>query len=269
MVERLRELWAYRDLVGSLVSRDLKARYKNSVLGVAWSWLNPLLMMLVFTLVFAFLAGRPDVPHFHIFVLCALLPWNFFAASVSGATSSIVGNAHLVKKIYFPREVLPLSVVLAALVNMIVALPVLFLLALLSGAPVTPWSLLLPLPILVQLLFTLGVALFLSTLDVFFRDTQVIMEVFLLAWFFVTPIFYPLTEVPQTARLFGITLNPQRVLKWLNPMASIIDAYRDLLYRGVPVRLDSLLRAVVAGLVMLIVGYLVFLRYSPRFGEEV
>ena len=269
MGERLRELWRYRDLIRNLVVRDLKARYKNSVLGIAWSWVNPLLMMMVFTIVFKFLYGRADLPDYHVFILCGLLPWNFFSASVTGATTSIISNASLVKKVYFPREVLPISIVLSNLVNFLIALPVFFALALASGVPVTSAVLLLPLPILVQVAFCIGLALILATLDVFYRDTQVIMEVLLLAWFFVTPIFYPITEVPQQITVLGLTLNAQLWLRRLNPMASIVASYRDLLYWGVPTGWDFFLRTALTSLATLVVGYLLFLRYSPRFGEEV
>nr|HID14445.1 ABC transporter permease [Anaerolineae bacterium] len=266
---RLRELWNYRELIRNLVIRDLKVRYRNSILGIAWSWVNPLLMMLVFTVVFNFLAGRSDLPHFHVFVLCALLPWNFFSQSVMRSTSSIVDNSHLIKKVYFPREVLPISIILSNLVNFLIALPVFFALALVSGAPITPWVLLLPIPILVQLAFSIGICLILATLDVFYRDTQIIMEVLLMAWFFVTPIFYPITQVSKQTTVLGITFNVQLWLRRLNPMASIVASYRDLLYYGAPTGLDFLLRTTVTALIVLILGYLVFLRYSPRFGEEI
>lgn len=268
-MRRLKELWDYRELIRNLVIRDLKVRYRNSVLGIAWSWANPLLMMLVYTMVFNFLADHSSLPHFHIFVLCALLPWNFFSASVGGATTSIVSNGHLIKKVYFPREILPISIVLSNLVNFVIALPVFFVLAFASGAPITAWVLLLPIPILVQVAFSMGICLILATLDVFYRDTQIIIEVLMMAWFFVTPIFYPITQVPLEAQVLGITFNAQLWLRRLNPMASIIASYRDLLYRGAPTGLDFMLRTAATALIVLVVGYLVFLRYSPRFGEEV
>ena len=268
-MKRLRELWDYRELMRNLIIRDLKTRYRNSVLGIAWSWANPLLMMLVYTMVFNFLANQSELPHFHIFVLCALLPWNFFSASVRQATSSIVSNAQLVKKVYFPREILPISIVLSNLVNFVIALPVFFALALVSGAPITAWALLLPIPILVQLAFCTGMCLILATLNVFYRDTQIIMDVLMMAWFFVTPIFYPIEQVPLETQVLGIPFNAQLWLRRLNPMASIVASYRDLLYRGAPTGLDFFLRTAATALIVLVAGYLVFLRYSPRFGEEV
>jgi lipopolysaccharide transport system permease protein len=269
VLDRVRELWEYRDLIRNLVARDLKVRYRNSVLGVAWSWANPLLMMLVLTVVFNLLAGRSDLENFHVFVLSALLPWNFFSSSVSRATSSIVDNANLIKKTYFPREALPISIVVADLVNFVIALPVFFGLALLSGVSLS-WSVLLvPLPLLLQFAFTVGLTLVLSTLDVFYRDTQIILTVGLQAWFFLTPIIYPISTVPQELTFLGITVNAQLWLRRLNPMASIVASYRDMLYWGVPTGFDFFARTAVTALAVLVLGYLVFLRYSPRFGEEV
>jgi len=269
-MKRLRELWHYRELIHNLVVRDLKVRYRSSVLGIAWSWLNPLLMMVVYTVVFTILRGGDEsIPHYPVLLLCGLLPWNFFNDSVLQATGSIVGNAHLIKKVYFPREVLPISIVLSNLVNFLIALPIFFILALVSGAPLTWWALLLPFTILLQVAFTVGLALFLSTLNVFYRDTQHILSVVMLAWFFLTPVFYPIKAVPQDCNVLGIPFDAQLWLRRLNPMASLVASYRDLLCRGAPTGLDFLSRTAVTVLIVFIVGYLVFLRYSPRFGEEV
>ena len=266
---RLRELWTYRELIRNLVVRDLKVRYRNSVLGIVWSWANPLLMMLVFTVVFNFLFIRSDLEHYHVFLLSALLPWQFFSQSVTEATNSIVGNAHLIKKVYFPREVLPISILLSNLVNFVIALPVFFGLALVSGARITPWAFLLPIPVFVQMAFALGMCLILATLNVFYRDTRIILSVLMQAWFFLTPVFYPITQIGQEKTILGITFDAQLWLRRLNPMASVIASYRDLLYRGTYTGLDFLLRTAVTSLIVLALGYAVFLRYSPRFGEEV
>lgn len=269
----VRELWTYRDLIYNLVVRDLKVRYKNSVLGILWSLLNPLLMMLVFTFVFSVLTGRSQLPAYPAFVLCGLLAWNLFSASVTGATVSIVGNASLVKKVYFPREVLPISVVLSNLVNYLLALPVYLILATLLGRPPTLWALLLPAVIIVQLVFTLGISFILATVNVFYRDTQIVLQVVMLAWFFLTPIFYPITEVGRGGwHIGGLTLSSYDVQRWMrifNPMASLVASYRDVLYRGVQPGVDFFVRTAVTALAFLIVGYLIFLRYSPIFGEEI
>lgn len=270
IAKRLRELWQYRELIRNLVLRDLKVRYKNSILGVAWTWVNPLLMMVVYTVVLKVMAaGRSDLPNDPVFILCALLPWNFFATSVAQATDSVVEAAPLVKKAYFPREILPVCSVLGNLINFLIALPVFFLLALIMGSPVTLWALTLPLAILVQLLFTLGLSLITSTLNVFYRDTRHILNVLLLAWFFLTPVIYPLAAIPEQYTLLGVTLNARVWLQRVNPMASIITSYQDLLYWGVPIGWDFVLRTALVSLVVLAAGYLIFSHYSSRFGEEV
>jgi len=268
----LAELWCYRELLFTLVVRDLKVRYRNSVLGVLWSLGNPLLMMAVFTLVFTVMTPS-NIEKFPIFVLCGLLPWNFFSASVIGSIRSIVDNAPLIRKVYFPREVLPLSVVLSNMVNFLIALSVLFAFILAFQMPITPWALLLPVVILVQVLFTCGIALILATVNVFYRDTQVIMEVAMLAWFFLTPIFYPIDILPRNYHLGEITIDVWRWMYMLNPMASLIATYRVILYGngfgGAPPALDFFSRTTLTALGVLVLGILVFFRYKRLFGEEV
>jgi lipopolysaccharide transport system permease protein len=267
MIRRIVEIFQYRELVKNLVIRDLKVRYKNSVLGVLWSLLNPLLMTVVFTVVFTLMVPS-DIPNFPVFFMCGFLPWSFFSSSVAGATTSIVGNAHLVKKVYFPREILPLSVTLSNLVNFLLALIVLFGMILVFRTRLTPAVLMLPLIIFVQLIFTVGMGLLLSTANVFYRDTQHILEVVLQAWFFLTPIFYPITILPESQQILGFTVDIQLWLRRLNPMASLVASYRDVLYRGEPTGLDFFLRTAAQCFAVLVIGYLVFWRFSPVFGEE-
>jgi lipopolysaccharide transport system permease protein len=269
MFTQLTELWRYRELVRTLVARDLKVRYKNSILGVAWSWINPLLMMVVFTIVFTIFSNAPpDIPHYNVYFLAAILPWNMFSASVVGATSSIVGNGYLIKKVYFPREVLPLTVVLANVVNYVISLPVFFAVAIVSGVHFTPWIFLLPVILLVQVIFSVGIGLLLATLNVYYRDTQIIMEVLMLAWFFMTPIFWDPRNLPQTKIVLGMALPIQRLVYILNPMASLIASYRDAMYWGAQPALDFFLRSAATAVIILIVGYLVFHRFSTAFAEE-
>jgi len=272
MFTKLRELWLYRDLIMNLIMRDLKVRYKNSLLGVAWSWLNPLLMMVVLTVVFTVLAGSSNQPAYHVFVLIGILSWNFFAASVIGATGSIVTNGHLIKKVYFPRMVLPVSIVLSNMINFVIALPVFFVIAWLSGAPLSGhhWLVVwLPVILLVQVIFSIGIGLILATVNVFYRDVQIIMEVIMLAWFFLTPVIYPISRVPESATLLGVTIDLQRTVFIVNPMASIIATYRDVLYYGRFIGADFFLRTAVTALIVLLLGYALFQRYAGRFAEEI
>ncbi len=269
MFSAFHELVQYRHLLRQLVILNLKVRYKNSALGFLWTLLNPLFMMLVFTVVFTIMLPNAALPRFPLFVLCALLPWQFFSTSVMMSTGSILGNSHLIKKVYFPREVLPLSTVLANLVNFALGLLVLFGMMVVLRAPLTIWILLLPLIIAVQLVFTLGCAFFLSTATVFYRDIPMVMDVVMLAWFFLTPIFYPMSVLPQSTEIFGVGLDVQRLAYILNPMASLVASYRVILYDGAPPAWDFLLRTTVTAIVFLIGGYLFFTRFRRSLAEEV
>jgi ABC-type polysaccharide/polyol phosphate export permease len=261
---------SYRELILNLTIRELKARYKSSVLGFFWSLLNPLGMMVVFTMVFTVIMP-PDnqIEKFPIFLLCGLLPWNFFNAGVMTGISSVVANADLVKKVYFPREVLPIASVCANLVNFLLTLIVLFAALILFRVHLSPFLWMLPLVILIQMCFVTGFALILATLNVFYRDTLMIMDVVMLAWFFLTPVFYPIQVLPNSLQVSGITVNVQRLVYVLNPMASLISTYRDLLYWGYRTDLDFFSRTAAASLAVLVFGYWFSTHYSARFGEEV
>jgi ABC-type polysaccharide/polyol phosphate export permease len=261
MLSDVRELWAYRSLLRMLVVRDLKARYRNSALGVLWSFLQPLGMMIVMS----FVAGsiRPDTPsNWHIYILAGLLSWNFFAAAVTSGSNSIMANAPLVKKVYFPRLVLPISAVCSALVNYLLSLPMFIVVALVSGHSISQWVVLIPIVILIQTVFSIGIVLVLSTLNVFYRDTAFIVDLSMLALFFLTPIMYDMNNITRT-------MSGAVWVRRLNPMASIVNMYQDILYRGVPTSLDFVLRTAVTALVIGLIGYFVFRAFSHRFGEEV
>jgi ABC-type polysaccharide/polyol phosphate export permease len=267
MIHRISELYQYRDLIKNLVIRDLKVRYKNSVLGVLWSLLNPLLMTLVFTIVFTLMI-QSDIENFPVFFMCGFLPWSFLSTSLMGATGSIVNNASLIKKVFFPREILPIAEVLSNLINFLIALLVLFAMLLAFRVKLTPAVLTLPFIILTQFMFTIGLSFLLSTANVFYRDTQHILEVVMQAWFFLTPIFYPIDMMPEQKILLGMTIDVRLWARRLNPMASLVASYRDALYRGEVTGTDFFLRTFVTCALVLVVGYLVFCRFSPVFGEE-
>ena len=258
VVSQTAELVRYRSLIGNLVAKDLKVRYKSSVLGFFWSLLNPLLMMLVFTFVFTKLLGE-TIPNFPVFVLIGLLSWNWTSTSISGGTTSLVDNASLINKVYFPRILLPISVVASTMANFILALPALLLIMALFGRPFTPWLLYVPVIVVVQAIFLAALLLLLAPLHVYFRDTSVLVEVGLTAWFFMTPIFYPAEAVVPTLAAW---------MYRLNPMAAIIAEYRTILYSGgVP---DPLFmgRTAVTALALLALGYVLFTRLDRELGEH-
>lgn len=268
-----RELLHYRYLLRNLVLRDLKARYKNSILGILWSLLNPLAMMLVFTLLFKVM-GNESTRHYAIFVLVGLIPWTFFSGSMISGTTSVAGNSSLIKKVYFPRELLPFSSLLSNLVNFAIAFIVLVIFLYLFGIGLTIHALWVPAILLTQLIFTLGLVLLLGALNVFYRDVLMILEVVMLAWFFLTPVFYSLELFGETATLFGITFDPAQVMRWINPMASIIDSYRTVLWgtyeSAGPVSMNPafLFRTFVTSVIIFLLGYFVFSRLDHMFGER-
>lgn len=270
---KVSDLWQYRYLLHNLVLRDLKARYKNSAFGVLWSLLNPLAMMLVFTLLFSVM-GNDDTRQYPVFVLVGLIPWQFFSGSLMAGTTSVTGNSSLVKKVYFPRDLLPLSSLLSNLVNFGIAFLVLVAFLYLFGIGLTVHAFWVPAILLTQLIFTLGLVLLLGSLTVFYRDVLMILEVVLLAWFFLTPVFYSLEIFGPTATIFGITFDPAQVMRWINPMASIIDGYRTVLWgtyeSSGPVSMNPayLFRTFVTAIIVLVVGYFVFYRLEHKFGEK-
>lgn len=269
MLAQLRQLLRYRYAIKQLTLRELKARYKNTALGFFWSLLNPFAMMLVFTAVFTVFIPNNTIEKYPLFVLCGLLPWNFLSAGVMSGISSVTANSSLVTKLLFPREVLPIASVLANLVNFLLSLAVLFVALIIFQAHISPWLILLPVVILLHAALVLGLTLILSTLNVFYRDTLMVMDVVMLAWFFLTPVVYPIDALPEAYELFGLTIDVQRWVYILNPMASIISTYRDLLYWGYRTDLDFFIRTAITAFAILGFGYWFFKRYSPRFGEEV
>ncbi len=265
MLSDLRIILQYRELVRNLTLRDLKVRYRNSLLGFLWAWGNPILMTLVFTLVFQVIAPN-TIRNYPLFILIGWLAWSFTVSSVNDGIGSIVYNSTLVKKIWFPRITLPASATLANALNFLLALPMVVILILYFRIEIQPLLLLyLPVIFFAQLILVMGLAFFLSALNVRYRDTGVIMGVIMTAWFFLTPVFY---SVPQ------LTISNAKLLYYLNPMASIIEAYRNILYGSPdgappgPPDLWFLGRTLLTALVILVVGFVYFIHASRRFGEE-
>ncbi|TAK34030.1 MAG: ABC transporter permease [Chloroflexota bacterium] len=259
MLPRALEILQYRELLFTLAVRELKLRYRNSVLGFVWSLLNPLLMMAVFLLVFGVMMPNNGVKNFPAFLLAGILPWNWLAATIGGSVNCLVGNANLLKKVYFPAEVLPISAALANMINFLLAMVAFFAIFFAFGLTPTVTVVLLPVVMIVQLIFLLGASFFLSALNVSFRDTAVIMEVVIMAWFFFTPVFYDIHQLfPEYGRLMYI----------VNPAASLVSSYRLILLDGAWPEPLFLLRTFGTSLLVFVVGYAFFLRRVRRFGDE-
>ena len=234
MLERLKEIFKHRELLINLAIQDLKVRYKNALIGFGWTLLSPLAMMVIFVLVFR-LVFRIRIENYPVFLLSGLFPWTFFTSSVSEATTSIVSRANLIKKTYFPREVIPISITLAKLVNFLLSLIVLFAFILIYKIPLTATTLWLPVIILIQLILATGVSLIVSSLHVCYRDIRYLMEILLMLWFYVTPVVYSLDMVrePLIKRHLFHLYN-------LNPMVGVISGYHKILLYGERPDLESL-----------------------------
>jgi len=255
---RFLEIYSFREVIKNFVSRDLKARYKGSFLGFFWSFLNPLLNLLVLAIVFSFVI-RAEVKNYPIFLLIGILAWQFLASSLTLGARSIIENGGLIKKIHLAREVFPLSTVLGNLVHLFFALIILFLFLLYFKVfPSFTW-LLFPYFLFLQLLFTLGLAFLVSSLSVYFRDIPLLIESLLPAWYFASPIFYPPSLIP--AKFLKIY--------FLNPMASFLTAYRNILIDGVIPGKEVFLVTLASSLVLFFVGYLIFAKLEKRFAEEI
>lgn len=283
-ISRFRELLGAREILLNLVRKDVKVKYKSSILGVAWSTLNPILYLAVFTLVFTVVLPN-NVPHFPVYLLSGLLAWTLFSSSLSMATRSVVDNGNLVSKVYFPREVLPLASMGAALVDFALQAAILALFMLVFRHPF--WGvnlLLLPLAVVALLAFTAAIAFLVSALNVRYRDTQHLVVLALTMWFWLTPIVYPSALLASDnlagRHLFGVSLYH---LMLVNPMASIVIGFQRALYKTVtpsgggqpillPVSLGWLaivLGAVAVGSILLLfLCWRTFFDMSGDFAEE-
>jgi lipopolysaccharide transport system permease protein len=251
--------WFYlRDLLQTLVERNMKLRYKRSVMGFAWSLLNPLAQLLVFGFVFTTVLPL-NIANYTVFLFSGLLPWTWFSGALLEATEAIVGNRELIRRPGFPIAVLPVITLLSHLVHFILALPVLLLFILAAKITLTWTILALPLIIIIQFVFMLSLAYLLSTIHVTFRDTQYLLNIILMLGFYLTPVFYDSAAVPQRLHL----------IYSLNPMYHLINAYRAILLHGVWPDFVSLSLVAAASLVLLGIGYWYFLSTSSQFVEEI
>jgi len=252
------QLYRYRDLLWLWTLREVQIRYKQSILGVAWAVLQPLVLAMVFTVVFSRLVrvDTGDVPY-PLFSYVALVPWTFMTTSLSFGIASLVNNMNLVTKIYFPREILPLASVGAAVVDLLISGVIVLGMLLAYGIPLT-WACLWVIPLLaLQVVLTVGIVLVGSALLVFFRDVRFVVPLLTQVWMYATPVIYPASMVPERFRS----------LYFWNPMAGIIEGYRSALLEGAPPEATTLVRGAIATLILLVGGYLFFKRVEPAFAD--
>jgi lipopolysaccharide transport system permease protein len=264
MFHNLRQLVRYRALIQSLVARELKARYRGSLLGFFWSFINPLLLLLVYSFVFTVvLPGQhpEEIQPYALFLFCGILPWTWFSSSLSEAANSLMAGGNLIKKVLFPAEILPIVAVLANMMHFFFGLPILLLFLVYFGTTITIVEVLwFPVVVAVQLILTLAIGLILAALTVHFRDIKDILSNLLTFWFFATPIIYPMHMAP------GIS----KALLNLNPFAHLAVSYQEILFYDGPFGHWRWLLALAAGSVLLfLMGYFLFDRLRDSFAEEV
>lgn len=258
MKKLFEDIYKYRQMIFSLVHKDLKGRYKGSVLGFLWTFLNPLLQLIVYTFLFSIVL-RQGIEKYYLFLFVGLVPWIFFSTCVAGGSNCIITYGDLVKKIYFPREVLPISFVVSQFVNMLYTFIVIFIVLAVTrfGFNFTAlWFL--PFIMLVEFLLALGFTLLFSAITVYLRDVGHFLGIIVMAWQFLSPVMYPMEWVPSKF---------MNILRF-NPMVPIINAYRDILYYKTIPTLSTLGWAMLVGVVFIIIGELVFHKLQKGFAEN-
>ncbi len=256
----LRELWRYRELVYFLAWRDVKVRYRQTVLGVAWAILQPVVQMLLFTFVFGGLAGiTADGVPYPLFAFAGLLPWGYFATATAAASGSLVANTHLVSKVYFPRLVVPLAAVIAGLVDLAVATSILAVLLAFFGRMPGPSIAFLPALVALAVLTALAVSVWLSALDVQYRDVRYAIPFLIQVWMFLSPVVYPASRIPEQ----------WRVVYGLNPMAGVVEGFRWVLLGQEQPPILLLVLSMTVVLVGLLTGLLYFRRMERTFADVI
>lgn len=258
MIKEFVELYKYRELLKTNVQKEIRGKYKGSILGVFWSFLNPLLMVLVYAIVFPYLM-RVQQENYLVFLITGVIPWVFFTTVVTTGCNCVWINGGIIKKVYFPREILPISVVLAALVNFLISCIIIIIFVIGGGIGISLNILWLPVIVLIQCALSLGLLLTLSAINVYVKDIEYLVQFIMNLVFYCTPILYNAEMFPEKYRW----------ILYLNPMANLIDAYRSIFYYKQTPDLSSLLIVGIISFIILIIGYLVFKKLEKGFAEEV
>lgn len=269
MFRSLQNLYRYRSLIHSLVTRELKARYRGSVLGFFWSFINPLLLLIVYTIVFNYILPNRALgtQPYALFLFCGLLPWTWFSSSLLESSNVIISGGSLIKKIIFPAEVLPFVSVIANMIHFLLGTPILLLFIFIYKVPITWNALFFPLIVLIQLILTLGFALWISSLSVHFRDLRDILANLITLWFFCTPVIYPfqVSFIQDSGALSQIF----RTVLYINPVSYIMDSYHQSIFYGKVPDIRHLLIVFLGSLATFLSGYFIFDRLRDTFAEEV
>ncbi len=252
-----KELYNYRELLKTNIKKEIRGKYKGSWLGVIWTFLNPLLMLAVYAFVFPYIL-RVEVDNYTIFMIVALIPWNFFTTALITGTSSVTMNGAILKKVYFPREIIPLSVTTSQLINFLITCIIMFIFILVSGVGFSVHLLLFPVLVLIEYILILGLNFILSAVTVFVNDIAHFVQIAMTLGFYGTPIVYLSNMIPDK-------------FQWVmhaNPMAVLVEAYRSILYYHQIPDLKWLGIWTVLSVIILVVGYLIFKKLEKTFVEE-
>lgn len=257
MFEMLKELYTYKYMVYNLVRRDLRGRYKGSLLGMLWNFILPLMQIIVYVMVFSIIF-KQNIEHYYAYLVVGMVPWIFFSDSICSGSGSVVENSQLVTKIYFPRSVIPVSIVLSKLVNFFISLAIVFIVLLLGhGVDLVSLSAL-PLAIICIVLFSLGLTLILAAANVFMRDVQYLITVLLMMWIWLTPIMYVQNFVDN---------DYVQCLLNLNPLTYIIDLFQCAMYWKILPDFTTIGICVIESVIMMALGLSIYNKYSPDFAE--
>ena len=252
-----KRLYQYRELLKTSIKKDIGGKYKNSFLGVIWSFINPLLQICVYAIVFP-LIMRNNIENYTVFMVCGLIPWTYFSSVINRSSFVMVENGNIIKKVYFPREILPISLATSETITFLISTIIIIGFVLLTGVGISWLIIFYPLLLLAQYILLIGISLIVSCITVYFRDLQHFIGVFLQLLFYGTPIVYSIETIPERFRWI---LN-------LNPMTHIIEGYRDIFYYQQMPNLNSVFIIIAVGILITIIGYALFNKLQKRFAEE-
>ena len=252
-----KNLYNYRELLKTSVKKEVRSKYKNSFLGVVWSFLNPLLQIVVYAIIFSLILKNKQ-ENYAIFLCCGIIPWTFFSSAINKSAFTIIENGNIIKKVYFPREIIPISVVIAEAINFLISTIIILGFVIIGGIGITKYLLLYPIILSAQYLVILSISFVVSSVCVYFRDLQHFIGIILQLLFYATPIIYSQDNIPSEY---------QWILK-INPMTYIINAYRDIFYYQKAFEILPLIMLLFIGIVTSYVGYKIFYKLQKGFAEQ-
>lgn len=257
MINVFKNLYNYRELLKTSIKKEVRSKYKNSLLGVFWSFLNPLLQILVYAIIFSMILSNKQ-ENYAIFLCCGLIPWTFFSNAINKSAFTFIENGNIIKKVYFPREIIPIAVVTAEAINFLISTTIIVGFVTLGGIGLSKYIIYYPIVLIAQYIIILALSLIISSICVYFRDLQHFIGVLLQLLFYAAPIVYSPDSIPS---------NYQWILKY-NPMTYIIEVYRDIFYYKSPIDLEPMIMLIFFAIVACIISYCIFNKLQKGFAEQ-